>query len=126
MILLDTSALIFWTLDPEKLTSAASEAIQSSEQVMLSSISIWEIGIKVKKGRLEIPYVIDAYVERLKTVEKVEILAIDDAMWLSSLALDWTHQDPADRLIVATAVLNACPLVTSDQTIRAFYQDAIW
>lgn len=126
MILLDTSALIFWTLDPEKLTSAASEAIQSSEQVMLSSISIWEIGIKVKKGRLEIPYVIDEYVRELKTVQKVEILTIDEAVWLKSLALDWAHGDPADRVIVATAVLNACPLVTSDQTIRAFYQDVIW
>jgi PIN domain nuclease of toxin-antitoxin system len=126
MILLDTSALIFWTLDQKKLTPSATEAIEAAERVTLSSISLWEIGIKVKKGRLEIPYAIDEYAQKLKAVQKLEILAVDEAMWLKSLALDWPHRDPADRVIVATAVLNTCPLITSDQVIRAFYKDAIW
>jgi PIN domain nuclease of toxin-antitoxin system len=126
MILLDTSALIFWTLDQEKLTPSAAEAIEAAGRVTLSSISLWEIGIKVKKGRLEIPYAIDEYAQKLKEVQKLEILAVDEAMWLKSLALDWSHRDPADRVIVATAVLNTCPLITSDQIIRTFYKDAIW
>jgi len=126
MILLDTSALIFWTLDQEKLSATAAEALEGSERVALSSISIWEIGIKVQKGRLEIPYALDKYVQKLKTVRNVEILAVDETMWLKSLALDWSHKDPADRVIVAAAVLNGCPLITSDQTIRAFYRNAIW
>jgi PIN domain nuclease of toxin-antitoxin system len=126
MILLDTSALIFWTLDQKKLSAAAAEAIEAAEQITLSSISLWEIGIKVKKGRLEIPYAIDEYAQKLKIVQKVEILAVDEATWLKSLALDWPHRDPADRVIVATAVLHACPLITSDRTIRAFYKNALW
>jgi PIN domain nuclease of toxin-antitoxin system len=126
MILLDTSALIFWTLDQNRLTTAAAEAIEAAEQIALSSISLWEIGIKVKKRRLEIPYAIDEYAQKLKTVQKVEILAVDEAAWLKSVALDWPHRDPADRVIVATAVLHACPLITSDRIIRAFYKNALW
>ena len=126
MILLDTSTLLFWTLNRKRLSLAAAEAIETAERIALSSISVWEIGIKVKKGRLEIPYPIDEYVRNLKTVQKIEILAVDEAVWLKSLALDWSHGDPADRVIVATAVLNTCPLITSDRVIRAFYEDAIW
>lgn len=126
MILLDTSALIFWTLDQEKLPAAVLETIEAADRVVLSSISIWEIGIKAQKGRLEIPYHIDEYVEKLKTVRKIEILSVDVPVWLKSLALDWPHRDPADRVIVATAVLNTCPLITSDRIIQAFYKDAIW
>lgn len=126
MILLDTSTLLFWTLNRKRLSLAAAEAIETAERIALSSISVWEIGIKVKKGRLEIPYPIDEYVQNLKTVQKIEILAVDEAVWLKSLALDWSHGDPADRVIVATAVLNTCPLITSDRVLRAFYEDAIW
>ena len=126
MILLDTSTLLFWTLNRKRLSLAAAEAIETAERIALSSISVWEIGIKVKKGRLEIPYPIDEYVRNLKTVQKIEILTVDEAVWLKSLALDWSHEDPADRVIVATAVLNTCPLITSDRVMRAFYEDAIW
>ena len=126
MILLDTSTLLFWTLNRKRLSLAAAEAIETAERIALSSISVWEIGIKVKKGRLGIPYPIDEYVRNLKTVQKIEILTVDEAVWLKSLALDWSHGDPADRVIVATAVLNTCPLITSDRVMRAFYEDAIW
>ena len=126
MILLDTSALLFWTLDQEKLPAATAEVIKAANSVALSSISIWEIGIKAQKGRLEIPYHIDEYAEKLKTVRNVEILPVDVPVWLKSLALDWSHRDPADRVIVATAVLNTCPLITSDRVIRAYYKDTVW
>ena len=52
--------------------------------------------------------------------------AVDTETWLANLELSWDHRDPADRTIVATAVVNDCPLVTSDRAMRDFYPCAVW
>ena len=126
MIVLDTSALIFWTLDRARLSEAAAQAISSTDRIVLSSISIWEIGIKVKRERLFIPVSIQEFTDKLETIDRVDILAVDVLTWIKNIELDWDHRDPADRTIVATASLHACPLVTSDSAIRAFYSQTIW
>lgn len=56
MAVLDTSALIYWTLDPDKLSEPARETLAQTDQFVISSISIWEIGVKVSKNLLSIPY----------------------------------------------------------------------
>ena len=126
MIVLDTSALIFWTLDRARLSEAAAQAISSTDRIALSSISIWEIGIKVKRQRLFIPVSIQEFTDKLETIDRVDILPVDVLTWIKNIELDWDHRDPADRTIVATASLHACPLVTSDSAIRAFYSQTIW
>ena len=126
MVVLDTSALLFWTLDRARLSAAAASAIADADRILVSSISIWEIGIKVSKGRLSIPVPVREYAERLQLVDRVEVLPVDTETWLANLDLQWEHRDPADRSIVATALLKSCPLVTSDTTIRAFYGQSVW
>ena len=126
MVVLDTSALLFWTLHRERLSEAASAAISESERILVSSISIWEIGIKVGRGGLSIPLPVREYAERLERLARVDILPVDTETWLTNLDLQWNHRDPADRSIVATAVVNSCPLVTSDRAIRSFYPRSIW
>lgn len=126
MIVLDTTALLYWTLDPPKLTDEAQQAIENAEKILISSISIWEIALKAQLGKLEIPLPIEDFVERLQQIENLEILAVDIQAWLGNLALDWPHRDPADRTIVALASRNQCPLVTSDSRIANFYQNAVW
>ena len=126
MVVLDTSTLLFWTLDRPRLSEAAASAIADADRVLVSSISIWEIGIKVNKGRLSIPVPVREFAERLKLVDRVEIVPVNTEAWLANLELQWDHRDPADRTIVATALLRSCPLVTSDSTIRAFYLRSVW
>ncbi|MDJ0755932.1 MAG: type II toxin-antitoxin system VapC family toxin [Ardenticatenaceae bacterium] len=125
-ILLDTSALLYWTVAPDRLTDKATQALEQAEVILLSAISIWEIGIKMKRGKLALPVTIEAYANRLETVNRVDILSVDVATWRQNLALNWDHRDPADRTIVATAMINQVPLVTSDREIREFYPDIIW
>ena len=126
MVLLDTSALIFWTLDQERLSSAAAQAIADADRIVLSAISIWEVGIKVKKEQLVIPVSIREFTDRLEQVDRVEILPVCVRTWIRNLELAWDHRDPADRTVVATASLNACPIVTSDAIIQAYYAQTIW
>ena len=126
MVVLDTSTLLFWTLHRERLSEAASGAISEADRVLVSSISIWEIGIKVARGGLSIPLSVREYAERLERISRVEVLPVDTETWLANLDLSWDHRDPADRTIVATAVVNNCPLVTSDRAMRNFYPRAVW
>lgn len=126
MLILDTSALIFWTLDRERLSETAAAAIAEADRILVSSISIWEIGIKVNRGKLSIPMTVREYADRLAQVDRVELLPVDTETWLKNTELDWAHRDPADRTIVAVALLHACPLVTSDKAIRDFYKNSIW
>ena len=126
MIIVDTATLIFWTLDRQRLSAAAAQAIAQAGSIGVSSISIWEIGIKVGKGKLDLPLSIREFTGRLAQVDRVELLSVDTATWITNLELDWNHRDPADRTLVATAILNACPLVSPDATIRAFHPQTIW
>ena len=126
MVVLDTSALIFWTLDRDRLSDTAAAAIAEADRILVSSISIWEIGIKVNRGGLSIPLTVREFADRLIRVDRVELLPVDTATWLKNIELDWAHRDPADRTIVAVALLHSCPLVTSDRAIRNFYGNSIW
>jgi len=94
--------------------------------MIVSAISIWEIGIKIKKGKLDIGLDIKEYVFRLNIVENFGIVPVDETIWVENILLEWDHRDPADRTIVATAKLKGIPIVTKDQIIRDFYPDTIW
>jgi len=128
MILLDTCALIWWTLDPKELSISAARACDEIHKTggVISSISIWEIGIKIKKGKIDIGISLEEYVSRLKRLEKFEIVPVDEDIWVKSISLDWSHQDPADRAIISTATLRDIPIVSKDTLIRNFYPDVIW
>jgi PIN domain nuclease of toxin-antitoxin system len=122
VIVLDTHALLWWTLDPEKLSDRAALVLESvqSHGAFASAISIWEIGIKVKRGRLGLPISVEDFALRLHRDSVIELVPVDTDIWLRSLALPWEHADPADRVIVATALAKSLPLLTKDESIQAF------
>src|SRR4051812_13642714 len=107
-MLLDTCVLLWWTLDRQKLSAAAEAACQSVERDggFVSSISLWELGLKIKRGKLDIGMPIGQYVQLVAATNLIEVLNDDATVWLENLDLDWAHPDPADRTIVATAKLR--------------------
>lgn len=125
-VVLDTSALLMWTLEPGRLSTPARVAIDEADRRLVSSISLWEVGVKVGKGALRLPMTVRDYAEKVHSLEGVEVLPVDWPTWLANLELPWAHRDPADRTIVAVAAGRGCALVTSDQQIRAFYQASVW
>lgn len=126
MVVLDTVALLYWTIDPDKLSALACGVIDEADRLIVSSISVWEIAQKVKRTRLEIGLGIEEYVSGLHRLDKLELVAVDAETWLRSVSLEWQHRDPADRVIVATAMILNCPLVTSDLVIGEFYVATLW
>jgi PIN domain nuclease of toxin-antitoxin system len=121
VIVLDTHALLWWALDPDQLSPPAASTVAEMERHggFASSISIWELGIKVKRGKLELGIAIEELVRRIERSAAVELVPVDTTIWLRSLGLAWEHRDPADRVIVATALIKGVPLLTKDESIRA-------
>ena len=128
MVVLDTHVLVWWTLDPVQLSALAKQVCDEipNNGAMVSAISIWEIGIKIKRGNLELGIELSDYVRRLQSLKGLEIIPVDVEHWLGNLNLLWEHRDPADRTIVATAQLHDLPLVSKDEAIRAYYPKSIW
>ena len=129
MILLDTHALLWWALDPGALSPRATRTLEAMEHQggYASAISLWELGIKVQRGRLELPITVEELTRRIEGGGVVELLAVDTTTWLRTLSLNWAHRDPADRVIVATALLKEVPILTKDRMLHEFGGvDCIW
>ena len=128
-IVLDTCALIWWSLDPDKLSQSASYACERMEREkngLVPSIAIWEIAIKIKNKKLDLGVDLEDYVASLKKSSVVCIVPINEDIWLESVKLEWTHRDPADRIVVALASSEQASIITADKEIRDFYSDVIW
>jgi PIN domain nuclease of toxin-antitoxin system len=122
VVVLDTHVLLWWALDPDRLSSAAAGSLAAMERHggFASSISIWELGIKVQRGKLDLGLSIAEFTRRIQKSTSIELLPVTTATWLRSLDLAWDHRDPADRIIVATALLQDVPLLTADTEIHRF------
>jgi PIN domain nuclease of toxin-antitoxin system len=126
---LDTCALIWWSLDPDKLSvtaKAACEKMEIEKNGLVASISLWEIAIKIKNKKLDIGVPLTTYLQTLQKSDVITIIPIDENLWLESVALEWNHKDPADRVIVALAKKFNANLITGDQIIINFYNSFIW
>lgn len=129
MICLDSHALLWWTLDEDKLSSQATKICRqlAIEPGYASAISFWGLGWKIRTGRLDIGMSIEKFVSLVKMSAQVKFVPLDEAIWLASLSLDWSQRDTADRTIVATARGLGVPLLTIDGIIHEFMGvDAVW
>jgi PIN domain nuclease of toxin-antitoxin system len=122
MIVLDTHALLWWAFEPGRLSDKARQLTAEMERHggFVSAISIWEIAIKIKRGKLELPLSAEELTRRIERGAVVQVVPVDASTWLRSVALQWEHSDPADRVIVATALNQGVPLLTKDANIQSY------
>jgi PIN domain nuclease of toxin-antitoxin system len=89
--------------------------------IYLSAISAWEIALLVDSGRIELDVPIARWIERFLERPSVEAVPLSHGAACGSYQLHHLeHRDPADRLLIATAIELACPLVTYDERILHF------
>jgi len=120
MILLDTHVWVWWVHGDERLTANQLEIIQANETdtIGVSAISCWEIAKFVERGRLELPVPLEEWFEQALGYPGIRILELTPEIAVESTRLPGEfHRDPADQIIVATARILKCSLVTSDERI---------
>jgi PIN domain nuclease of toxin-antitoxin system len=131
LIVLDTHAWIWWVNNPEHVSKSALKEIELAierEEVYISSISCWEVALLVRKGRLELALPVKDWVARSEALPFVQFVPLDNRIALRSNLLEGElHEDPADRIIIATALSLGAPLISKDQKIRDYpHVKTIW
>lgn len=115
MILLDTCALLWLAADQEKLSTRAREAIRErAGELFVSSISAFEIAIKVRRGKLELPMEPGVWFKEVLDHHGLVEIPVDGEIAARAVALAPLHNDPCDRFIIATALHHRMAVVTAD------------
>ena len=124
-LLLDTHIALWLDSGDERLRSSTRAIIdgcwRNGGTIFLSAVTAWEIALLVDTGRIDLDVPIEAWVKRF--LERPGIDAVPLGHGPASRAYQLhhlEHRDPAARLLIATAVELACPLVTYDQRISSF------
>ncbi|MDX8411376.1 MAG: type II toxin-antitoxin system VapC family toxin, partial [Mariprofundaceae bacterium] len=121
LIVLDTHAWIWLQSNPEKLSRKACKALEQATMIGIAAITCWEIAMLVAKQRLTLDREVSLWLSQALSASNTRLLplSLDVAVLSSQLPGDF-HGDPADRMIVATALHNSAPLLTKDDRIHAW------
>jgi PIN domain nuclease of toxin-antitoxin system len=127
-LLFDTQAFLWWCLVAEKMTPAGLAALDEAEQVFLSPVTLWEIGLK-RSGKgfdFHLPNdwetVLPAHAERFD----VSWLPISPRHCRLIQDLPFHHRDPFDRMLIAQALEGKCAVISSDVAFDHYGVKRIW
>ena len=126
-LLLDTNAFLWWVLDDSRLSTTARELIADpATEVLFSTVSGWEIAIKARTGRLDLPEDVPSFVLDQLRRNRFSVLPVELRHALRVHGLPDHHRDPFDRLLVAQAEIEAVPLLSRDPLLAAYGIELRW
>ena len=121
--LLDTNAWIRLILAPEQLSERPRALLTRPDitPLAVSAISVFELTLKVRKGKIDLRLPSDQWLDLALNPNLITVIPIDAEIARAANSLPAPfHQDPADRLIVATARLRNLTLITGDEKILQY------
>jgi len=114
-LLLDTHIFLWSVLEPERLSKKVAAELQNPEnQLWFSPISSWEIILLEKKGRVFLDPDPASWLREAFKIVPLKEARINHEIAIRSCLIKLPHQDPADRLLAATALIYGLTLVTAD------------
>ena len=124
-LLLDTHIALWLDSGNDRLRPSTRSLIddcwQKGGTIFLSPVTAWEIALLVDTGRIDLDISVDAWVQRFLDRPGIEGVPLPHRAAARSYQLQHLeHRDPADRLLIATAIELRCPLVTYDERISQF------
>jgi PIN domain nuclease of toxin-antitoxin system len=121
MIVLDTHAWIWFISNPDLLSKRAKKAVNAAvkdKSLLISSISAWEIALLVAKKRIKLTLDVTDWIAKSESLPFIQFLPVTNSIAVKSVNLPLPlHPDPADRIIIATALSVGAPLVTKDKKL---------
>ncbi len=121
MIVLDTHVWIWFISNPKNLSKRAEKVVNQAlkdKSVLISSISAWELAHLVKRDRIKLTLEITDWIAKSEALPFIQFIPVTNSIAVKSVDLPQPlHSDPADRIIVATALSTGVPLVTKDKRL---------
>lgn len=124
-LLLDTCAVLWAADQPELLSAEVRRRLESGERPLVSVASLWEISIKIQKGKLTMSQPAATLAKMIADLD-ADLVPVRMEHALGLLKLQPHHKDPFDRILVATAVAESAAIATPDEDIRAYPVDVVW
>lgn len=119
-LLLDTHLIFWWLIESDRVPSKAHTLIeQSSAEVLVSRVSLWEMAIKVSTGKMHVDLPLFA---QAVTDSGFLWLPIEDShvLQVATLPLFDDHKDPFDRLLVAQSLAEPAIFLTADTKLARY------
>jgi PIN domain nuclease of toxin-antitoxin system len=121
VILLDTHAWVWLASAPQNLSVDARIAMESADSFGVSAISPWEVAMLAKKGRIRVDIDVRTWVQAALALPKVALVPLSPETAILAVELrNGVNRDPADCIIVATAISEGLSLISKDRRVRAF------
>lgn len=124
-VLLDTCALIWLGFGDESLSRVAKMRIEESEIVYVSPVSLWEISNKYRLGKIELPQAPRVWLKNVCSRHRLTTLPLTNEIMISAGELPEHHKDPADRMIIASALAEGISVVTGDRKFSLYGVETI-
>lgn len=119
--LLDTHVWLWWTAGSERIERSTREKfLSSSNELLVSAASAWEIAIKYRLGKLALPSEPRVYVRAQLALQAIRSLDVTVAHASATADLPLHHSDPFDRLLIAQARCEDLVFVTADRSLAAY------
>lgn len=126
-ILLDTHSFLWFIAGSEELTVKARKLIENENNlILLSSASLWEIAIKVGLGKLTLSEPFETLIPEQLSMNGFQILDINVSHSAKIIDLPFHHRDPFDRLLIAQALTEEIPIISSDEIFDKYGVTRLW
>lgn len=121
MVLLDTCTLLWLVQDYRQLPKKVQETLDKKQgAIYVSAMSAFEIGVKHQKKKLSLPMKPADWFQEALEFHGLTELALTAKIFFMATALPPLHNDPADRILIATAAFHKLTLLTPDEEIKKY------
>ena len=125
--LLDTMIWLWSVADTDRIGKAGLAILRNGgEEIYLSAVSSWEISIKSKLGKFELPEPPGPYVRTRIATQAIRSLPITLDHTLCVYDLPLHHHDPFDRLLIAQAIAEEMTILTADRVFGKYPVKILW
>jgi len=126
-LLLDTHTLIWSVEDPSRVsTTAMASMANTANERLLSAASILELAIKVGQGKITLSLPYRQWMDKAISDLQLVILPVTVEYAERQSTLPPHHKDPFDRLIIAQALVDGIPIVSSDVAFDSYHVTRVW
>jgi len=126
-LIADTHALLWWWQDSPRLSSSAADALDDeANTILVSSVSIYEIGVKYRLGKVpEAAVVVDHFEELVRDSGFLELAVSLKHSRIAGL-LPGPHRDPFDRILIAQAQAESAGIISIDRVFKSYDVATVW
>ena len=126
-VLVDTHTFLWDIIADHRSSTKAKQVLRSDEhELVFSLVSLWEIAIKIKTGKLNTNGSSVAYIHDEMNAYGMQLLPIRYEHILQLESLPHHHSDPFDRLLIAQALTEPLPILTGDRAFANYGIKLVW